>query len=332
MSKFIGGILCGGYGKRLRPLTNITPKPLITIKNDYTILDKQLLQFKYAGINKVFLLAGYLHEKIQERYQDEWNGIKIEYTIEDKPRGTLYAINCLLDSVDKDVIVRNGDIVTDVNIREMITNWKKDTVSMFITPLVSPFGIVELSEEKIILFREKPKLPYYINGGIYVISTKVFDLFKQHEEGDVERIVFPNIAKKGLLHYYKEDDVFWMSVDNQKDLKVVRDEYRNKVDKPWGYEKLIVLTKKYMTKILYIMKGFQTSFHYHSKKDETLHILKGEGFVKFKDREISIEKNNTIRIKPNISHSIHATENLLLNEYSTPHPNDSIRIKDPYKR
>ena len=57
-------ILCGGFGKRLRPVTEKVPKPLVEIKEDYSILDKQLFDFINAGINEVYLLAGFLHEKI----------------------------------------------------------------------------------------------------------------------------------------------------------------------------------------------------------------------------------------------------------------------------
>jgi NDP-sugar pyrophosphorylase family protein len=89
MRNTVGMILCGGFGKRLRPLTETVPKPLIEIKDDYTILDKQLFDFKNAGVNQVFLLTGFLSDKIRERFGEEYLGVKIEYVEEDKPLGTL---------------------------------------------------------------------------------------------------------------------------------------------------------------------------------------------------------------------------------------------------
>ena len=65
--KTVGMVLCGGFGKRLRPVTEKVPKPLLEIKEDYAILDKQLFDFKNAGVNEVYLLAGYLHEKNEEK-------------------------------------------------------------------------------------------------------------------------------------------------------------------------------------------------------------------------------------------------------------------------
>ncbi len=94
-SNTVGGILCGGLGKRLRPITDSVPKSLIEIKDNYCILDRQLFQMKFSGIEQVYLLSGYLHEKIEERYGKNWNELKIEHIVEDRPRGTLYAINSL---------------------------------------------------------------------------------------------------------------------------------------------------------------------------------------------------------------------------------------------
>ena len=327
----IGAILCGGYGKRLKPLTDQVPKPLLEIKKDYTILDKQLMQFKYAGINKVVLLCGHLHEKIQDRFGNIWDGLEIEYLVEDKPRGTLYAINNLLKNFESDnYIIRNGDVVCDVNIKEMISA-HKNKMLMYITPLVSPYGIAEISEDKITGFREKPNLEHYLNAGIYIISKDLKPILSKHKEGDIEKLTFPEIAKSGQMNHYKEN-VFWQSVDSTKDLEIVNKEYSNKTDKPWGYEKVIVLTDKYLTKELYLMKNEGTSHHKHDKKDETMHVTFGEVAIKFDDKEVNLKKNDTVRIEPNTPHTILAVENTILQEYSTPHIDDTVRIKDKYKR
>ncbi len=222
----LGAILCGGYGKRLKPLTDGIPKPLIEIGDNYTILDKQLSQFRNAGVTTVFLLAGYMHEKIEERFGEKWDGLRINYLIEDKPRGTLYAIANLMEKIGEDVIIRNGDIVTEVNLEKMIKNHRDGEMSMFITPLVSPFGITELQDGKITGFKEKPVLDYYLNAGIYIVSRNLFHLFEK-KEGSVEREVFPQIARQGMLNYFK-DDVFWHSVDSMKDLESVREKYADR--------------------------------------------------------------------------------------------------------
>ena len=89
---YAGAILCGGRGTRLWPIAQEIPKPLLELRQGYTIMDKQLSHFKTAGIQKIYLLAGFLHEKIYERYSNSWDGLDIEYVIEDEPRGTLYSL------------------------------------------------------------------------------------------------------------------------------------------------------------------------------------------------------------------------------------------------
>ena len=330
----IGMILCGGFGKRLRPVTEKVPKPLVEIKDDYSILDKQLFDFINAGIKEVYLLAGFLHEKIEERYGSEYKGVKINYVIEDEPLGTLNAIRLGMESLNsnKQVIIRNGDIVSDLNIKKMIEQGEKSNydITMFVTKMQSPYGIVDLDGDKIISFKEKPILDYYINGGVY-FTKNILD-FGEFKTGDIEKTLFPVLAKENKMGFYKENDIFWIAIDTNKELETVRKEYENKTDKPWGYEKVLIYTEKYLTKELFIKEGFQTSFHFHDKKDETMYILSGAGYIKFKDRKEYFGKNDSIRIKPGVPHTIVATENTILHEVSTPYLDDTIRVDDYYKR
>ncbi|BAW32303.1 MAG TPA: sugar phosphate nucleotidyltransferase [Methanothermobacter sp.] len=334
MAKTVGMILCGGFGKRLKPLTDKIPKPLIEIKEDYTILDKQLFDFKSANINEIYLLTGFLSEKIEERYGDEYKGLKIEYVEEDKPLGTLNAIRLGMEALDdeKQCVIRNGDVVADLNIKKMVRLGEKSNypLTIFITKMQSPYGIVEISGDKITEFREKPTLDYYINAGVYFAKEPLE--FGDFETGDIEKTVFPMMAKENKLGFYKEDGLFWMAIDTSKELEEIRKEYKNREDKPWGYEKIIIHTDKYLTKELFIKEDYKTSFHYHEKKDETMHILKGSGYIEFEDKKEYFSKNDTIRIEPGTPHSIVAMENTLLQEVSTPHPEDTIRIKDFYER
>ena len=314
----VGMILCGGFGKRLRPITETVPKPLVEIKDDYAILDKQLFDFKNADVNEVYLLAGFLHEKIEERYGDEYKGIKIHYVIEDEPLGTLNAIRLGMESLneEKQVVIRNGDIVADLNIKKMIEKGEMSDydVTMFV----------------ITSFKEKPLLDAYINGGVYF--TKGILDFGEFKTGDIEKTLFPLLAKNNQLGYYKEDNLFWMAIDTSKELETVQKEYENKIDKPWGYEKILISTEKYLTKELYLKEGFQTSYHYHNDKDETMYILSGAGFIEFEDRKEYFGPNDSVRIKPGVVHSIVATENTVLHEVSTPYLDDTVRVKDLYTR
>lgn len=332
MTRTVGMILCGGFGKRLRPLTEKIPKPLIEIKDNYTILDKQLFDFKSAGVDRVLLLTGFLSDKIQERYGNEYYNVEIEYVQEDEPLGTLNAIKLGMDNLraGEQCIIRNGDVVADLNLKKMIDQGEKSDypLSIFITKMMSPYGIVEISGDRLVSFKEKPVLDYYINGGVYFSKDEIN--FGDFEVGEIEKTVFPLMAKENKLGYYKEDGLFWMAIDTTKELEEIRKEYQNRTDKPWGYEKVLIYTEKYLTKELFIKEGYKTSYHYHDQKDETMYILRGAGYIEFEQRKQYFGKNDTIRIKPRERHSIVAMENTVLHEVSTPHLDDTRRIKDFY--
>lgn len=329
----IGMILCGGYGKRFRPLTEEVPKVLLEIKSGYTILDRQLFAYKSAGFDQIFLLTGYLGEKIEERYGSQRMGLKIEYVTEEEPLGTLNAIRLGMEKADGDAMVSNGDVVTDLNLKRMKQEFESlgCLASMFVVRMRSPYGIVELDDRYIKSFKEKPLLDYYINGGFYCLSKGILDLLQEFRIGNIEKTAFPRLADMKQIAHYKEDSPFWIAVDTSKDLEEVRREYANRMDKPWGYEKVLMLTKDRLEKELFVMGGYRTSLHYHKERDETLHILDGSGYVEFEDRKEEFKKGAAIRIKPNTTHSIVAVENTTIKEVSTPHPEDVVRVKDFYE-
>lgn len=323
-------ILCGGSGKRLKPYTDSVPTPLIEIKDNYAILDKQIFDFASAGINEVILLTGYKSEMIEARYGRQYKGVNISYHVEEKPLGTLLAIKAGMEIAKDDVVVRNGDVVADVNLRRMVLRHINSPygATLFVTRMRSPYGIVELGDDKVKSFREKPIIDYYINGGLYCLNKDLF--WGQFEGGNVEQTIFPMMAENNKLGYYREDGVFWTTVDTLRDLEDARKEYINKTDKPWGYEKILISTDKYLTKELFIRAGYQTSFHKHPRKDETMYIMSGVGYIEFEGHKEFFQKNDTIRIEPNVPHTIVATENTVLHEVSTPYLEDTVRIKDYY--
>ena len=298
-----GVILAGGYGKRLRPLTDSIPKPLIEIKENYTILDKQILSLKYAGVREVHLLVGYLWEKINERYGEEWNGMKIRYWIEDEPQGTLYALKNIFSKLEEDSIVSNGDIVADFNLRSLIASAQenKDALIMIaVTRMLSPYGIVDFKDGRILSFREKPLLDYYINAGFYYIKKEAYPYFQEkYEDRAVEKTVFPRLAELGRAYVYKEENIFWQSVDSLKDLERVREEFKNREDRPWGYEKMLPEGK-----LWYLMKSFDVKL-----ENAKLKIESGRGIAEFENKEIELKVGEEIYIE---NGRIKALENMLI--------------------
>jgi NDP-sugar pyrophosphorylase family protein len=259
--------------------------------------------------------------------------LKIEYIVEKKPLGTLNAIRLGMEAANDDAMVSNGDVIADINLKRMTHEFKAADclASMFVVRMRSPYGVVVLGDRYIKSFKEKPVLEHYINGGFYCISKDALGLLEEFKVGDIEKTAFPRLAEMGKMAYYKEDIPFWIAIDSMKDLEYVKKEYKNRTDKPWGYEKLLSLTKESMEKELYIMAGYKTSFHYHKQRDETLNIVGGAGYVEFEGGRKEFRKGSVIPIKPGTRHTIVATENTLIREVSTPHLEDVVRVKDFYE-
>jgi len=219
-------ILAGGYGKRLRPLTLEVPKPLVRVGGK-AVIEYQLEWLSYYGIREVVVLAGYLKEKIIEalgsgaRY-----GVAITYVVEDTPLGTGGALKNAAHILRKNevTIVVNGDIITNIDPNKVVERTMQGdvTASLASVPLRSPYGILNLDEERglILGFREKPILrDYWINAGVYAFTPAIVD--ELPEKGDIEKTTFPRLAQAGKLGVVRYDipPYYWRSIDTHKDLE-----------------------------------------------------------------------------------------------------------------
>ncbi|MEM0139403.1 MAG: nucleotidyltransferase family protein [Ferroplasma sp.] len=276
----IGAILAGGYGKRLKPLTDSIPKALVEIRENYTIMDRQLFDFKNIGIKDVYILSGYLSEKIEERYKN-YRDINLHFLREEKPMGTLYSISNLIKNINEDVIVRNGDTVSDINFKNFveISKNKKYGMTMYITMMRSPYGIVEFSGDKVDSFREKPMLKYYINAGIYYIKPRIFDAFtRKYMDTEIEKTAFPYLVKNNEIGVYTENAT-WIGIDSEKDLNTIRAAYKGRDDTPFGYIKTIYSYENKKIFDYYIKAGESLNINI----DSIIKINSGSGYMQSGD-------------------------------------------------
>ena len=213
-------ILAGGKGERLRPYTNDRPKVMVEVAGK-PILAWQIEWLKSHGITKFILTVSYKHEVVEQYFGDGSKfGIEIDYSIEDTPLGRGGGIkkafkSSLIDD-SSDVVVCNGDIITKLDLSMMIKNHEdqKALISLLLVPYLSRWGVVKIDEnDHVIGFEEKPKLPYWINGGIYIFNKEVEPLLP--EKGDHEYETFPKIPKSKFLGF--KDEGFWRAVDVVKD-------------------------------------------------------------------------------------------------------------------
>ena len=215
-------ILAGGLGKRLRPLTEDRPKPLVEVCGR-PILEWQIIWMRSYGFRDFVLLLGYARERVIEFLgSGRALGIKVSYVIEDEPLGTGGAIKnaeSVLRNEDM-FIVMNGDIITNLDPRPLIEALKNDpkaVAGIALVPMRSPYGIVEVEDGFIKQFVEKPTLEYLINAGVYVMKPEIFEYLP--DKGDIERTAFPRLAQERKLRAYIYKDVYWKSIDTVKDLE-----------------------------------------------------------------------------------------------------------------
>lgn len=203
-------ILAGGKGTRLRPLTVYTPKPIVPVMNRPFVL-YQLDILRRAGITDVTLSLSYQPDKIEDILGDGSEyGLNIRFVTEPSPMGTAGAYKFATDRDDGTTVVLNGDILSDVDIAEVIAchraNKADATIVLARVDDPSRYGLVETDEDGNVLnFLEKPKpgdladkAINTINAGIYVLEPSVLDLIPAGENYSFEFNVFPSILAKGL--------------------------------------------------------------------------------------------------------------------------------------
>ncbi len=214
-------VLAGGKGERLRPLTDDRPKPMVLV-NGIPILEHHLRWLAANGITRAVVLSGYMGEVIAGYFSTpRVDGLTVECVQEKQPLGRGGAFRNgyeRSDIGDETIIATNGDTLTDQPLAAMIELHRSSgaLATLLLVPLMSPYGVVDVDDlGKVRQFNEKPELPYWINGGVYILTTSVLSRFPV--QGDHEISTFPKLAEEGLIAGYRSD-AFWTSIETAKDL------------------------------------------------------------------------------------------------------------------
>ena len=178
-------IMAGGFGTRLRPMTDHMPKPMLPV-GGRPVMEWIVDQLRAAGIHQVKVSTHYKPEKIMDHFGDgSAFGVEMEYVNEDRPLGTGGALG-LMDQPDAPFLVINGDVLTQIDFQKMLDFHQEHqaemTVAVNMHQLEIPFGVVECSGPRIQTLREKPCLPVLINAGIYLLQPSVHKLLPQKGE------------------------------------------------------------------------------------------------------------------------------------------------------
>ena len=214
-------VLVGGEGTRLRPLTTLTPKPMIPVMN-MPFLERTLRRLKAAGIDDVILPAGYLPEAITSYFGDGSSlGLKLRYVIEETPLGTAGAIKNLEPYITGPFFVLNGDILTSLDLEAMRAHHHRTggigTLHLVRVEDPSAFGcVVHDAGGKVSAFVEKPPRDSAptneINAGTYLLEPGILNAIPAGRPVSIERETFPALIAQGRgLYAYTTDD-YWIDL------------------------------------------------------------------------------------------------------------------------
>ncbi len=191
-------LMAGGFGSRLKPLTDNCPKPLLKI-GDKPILELIMESFIKAGFHNFYISTHYMPEMIRGHFGDgkQW-GVSINYIHEEKPLGTGGALGLLPSSeISLPIILMNGDLLTNVNFIELLEfhnqNHGLATICVRNFDYQIPFGVIETEGSTVTSMKEKPTHNYKVNAGIYVLDP----LLLIHVETD-EYVDMPTLLKRHM--------------------------------------------------------------------------------------------------------------------------------------
>ncbi len=199
-------LLAGGKGTRLRPLTIHTPKPIVPIF-DRPFLHYQLDLLKQVPeIDEVILSLNYQPRRIEEIFGDGGeSGLGIRYVVEPAPLGTAGAVRYAGEAIRESVVVFNGDVLTQIDLKAVIAmhRERKAMATIVLTPVENPtaYGLVETdANANITRFVEKPKADEItcntINAGIYILEPETFDRIPKDTPWSIERSFFPSLIER----------------------------------------------------------------------------------------------------------------------------------------
>jgi NDP-mannose synthase len=221
-------VMAGGKGTRLLPYSALFPKPLMPV-GDMPILELLLRRLRDAGIEEAILAVNHLRHLIEAFFGDGSRfGLKISYSVEDKPLGTAGPMSLVLDRLGENFLLTNGDLLTNLDLKRMIdahlTRRAAATIGTYAREMRSEFGLLEVDDKMVMTgYREKPIDNQLISMGVYVLRTE--EVRKHVVTGqylDMPDLVRA-LAKSGEQVYCHKDDCFWLDIGRPEDFALAQE-------------------------------------------------------------------------------------------------------------
>ena len=211
--------MAGGLGTRLKPYTNILPKPLLPYKNK-TIIENVINNFLDYGIKKFIVSLNYKNILMKSFFKELKPSYKVSFLEEKKPLGTAGILHKLSKSKRK-FIVSNCDVVIDIDYNDLISYHEKSKSDITLVVSVQrdriPYGVCKIQNNKLQSIIEKPEKNYLANAGLYVVNGKVFKLIKKNENISFVDLIKKSLNKKLNINIYPIPNNAWVDLGQSID-------------------------------------------------------------------------------------------------------------------
>ena len=219
-------IMAGGKGTRLKPYTEVLPKPLLPI-NQKPAIRHILEKFSYYSPTKFFITANYKSEILKSYFQEIKGIFKIKIINEEKPLGTAGSLFYLRNKIKNYFFLTNCDIIVNTNYHDILNFHLKNkndiTLVVAKKSFYIPYGVCEANKENS-KFIEKPKFNFKINVGLYLLSKNILDFFKKRRHLDFNVLLSKCAKKNKKIGYYEIKDKDWIDIGQM-------DKYKNFLNK-----------------------------------------------------------------------------------------------------
>lgn len=226
-------ILAGGKGTRLRPYTTVLPKPLMPV-GDMPILEILMRQLKNCGVDSVILAVGYMHHLFKSFFGDGSRyGLSISYSFENKPLGTAGPIALVIDQLEDDFLIMNGDLLTNLNYKELfishINKKSAATISIHQRKVNINYGVVDYDKNNnLIGYREKPSFDYDVSMGINVLNKKaIYEFITPDAYLDIPDLMMQLSSAGKLVNCY-QSKCTWLDIGRVDDYQLATELFETK--------------------------------------------------------------------------------------------------------
>ena len=225
-------LMAGGFGKRLRPQTYTTPKPLLKV-GEKTILENILDRFIVSGFHEFYISTHYKAKMIKEHFGngEKW-GVSIKYLFEKQPMGTAGGISLLKNNrFEEPIIVSNGDLITGINFSSLLDFHEKEDViaTMSIRPYKHkvPFGVVKIKEGFLNQVVEKPEQKFFVNAGIYVLEPSIIQYIEPNKYLDMTDLLESRISNGDKVNIFPIHE-YWIDIGEKEQFNQAKTDITNK--------------------------------------------------------------------------------------------------------